>query len=217
MVVSGMVEIALDIEFGRRWMVRLAEAIERDCAYLTRLDAAIGDADHGINMRRGMRAAVAGLEQAGPHPKTLFEQVGKALILTVGGAGGPLYGTAFRQLGKTLPDREAVAPRQLALGLTAALEGIQRLGAAEQGDKTMVDAFAPAVAALRQGLTGGWPIELGARAAADAAEAGMVATIPMRALKGRASYLGPRSEGHQDPGATSTALLFRSLADALGA
>jgi dihydroxyacetone kinase-like protein len=133
--------------------------------------------------------------------------------LTVGGAAGPLYGTAFLQAGKTLGEL-AASLADLAAAFDAALAGVQRLGAAEIGDKTMVDAFLPAVVELHNSVDEGMTVPEALDRAASAAEMGMVATIPLRALKGRASYLGARSEGHQDPGATSTALLFRSLADA---
>lgn len=211
---SRAVDTLLDVGFARRWVRNFAESIERDCGFLTRLDAAIGDADHGINMRRGMRAALAVIDDTAP-PAVLFDRVGKALMLNVGGAAGPLYGTAFRRFAGEVGHIEVLTGDDLAAGLAAAISGIQQIGAAEEGDKTMVDAFAPAVRALVGRLAVGASLEEAVSWAARAAEEGMVATIPLRALKGRASYLGARSEGHQDPGATSTALLFRALADAL--
>jgi dihydroxyacetone kinase-like protein len=198
-------------------MERFADKIEERCDELTLLDAAIGDADHGVNMRRGMRAVLADLDQPAAVPSEVFDRVGRTLTLTVGGAGGPLYGTAFRSMAQAVPDREALLPAELHLALAAALAGVQRLGAAVEGDKTMVDAFAPGVRALRQTLERDLPLAEAVAEARQAAEEGMLATIPLRALKGRASYLGARSEGHQDPGATSTALVFVALEEALQA
>ncbi len=213
-----MVEVVADtlLEVGlfRRWIDNLERVIGEQADVLTRLDAEIGDGDHGINMSRGMRSAVAALEET-PQltPGSLLELVGRQLVLTVGGAAGPLYGTAFLQAGTSLGDG-AVSIADLTAALDAALAGVQRLGAAEMGDKTMVDAFLPAVVDLQSSVREGTSVPESLDRAASAAEMGMLATIPLRALKGRASYLGPRSEGHQDPGATSTALLFRSLAEA---
>lgn len=206
---------ALDAGLTRRWMRALGEVIESQCDYLTRLDAAIGDADHGINMRRGFRA-VRALDLPGDRPGRIFQEVGRQLVITVGGAAGPLYGTAFRSLGAALGDSELVDPIGLVDGLAAALWGVQELGAAVEGDKTMVDAFSPAVRGIRAVLEESRPLAAALAAGADRAEAGMTATIPLRALKGRASYLGERSVGHQDPGATSTAYLFRTLAEVVG-
>ena len=141
----------------------------------------------------------------------MLEAVGRVLVLTVGGAAGPLYGTAFRQAGRVLGEAPSFGPAELFAALRAGLEGIQRLGAAAEGDKTIVDAFAPGLAALQRELRAGTGLGEAVRRAREAAEEGMRSTIPMQARKGRASYLGPRSIGHQDPGATSTALLFRAL------
>lgn len=182
---------------------------------LTALDSAIGDADHGINMDRGMTAVRANLPtlrdgQAG----ALFKQVGRTLISTVGGASGPLYGTFFLRLGTTLGETEDVAPADFAHGLRAGLDGIVGLGKANLDDKTMVDAMTPAVEAMEAGAEA----DLGAAlaAAADAAAAGRDRITPLVARKGRASYLGERSAGHQDPGATSATILFEALRDQLG-
>lgn len=182
---------------------------------LTALDSAIGDADHGINMDRGMTAARAQLEtlrdgQAG----AMFKGVGRTLISTVGGASGPLYGTFFLRLGTALGETDEVAPADLARALRAGLDGIIALGKASPGDKTMVDAMTPAVEAVEAGAEG----NLGAAldAAAQAAAAGRDSITPLVARKGRASYLGDRSAGHQDPGATSATILFESLRDGLG-
>ena len=202
----------LDAEFVRRWVVQAAARIDEQRDFLTQLDAAIGDADHGVNMQRGFAAAVATLESSSDRsPGSLLEEVGKTLVYRVGGAAGPLYGTCFREIGVTVS--AAVTPDDdvLLAALRAGLDGIQALGAAAAGDKTMVDAWAPAVAAFERTLRAGGVTEDAARDAAEAANAGVEATLPMQARKGRASYLGSRSIGHQDPGATSTALIFGAL------
>ena len=199
----------LDAEFVLRWVVEAAARIDEQRDFLTQLDAAIGDADHGVNMQRGFTAAVATVQSSSDRsPGSLLEEVGKTLIYRVGGAAGPLYGTGFRQIGVTIS--EAVTPdgEVLLSALRAGLEGIQALGAAAAGDKTMVDAWEPAVAAFQRTLQAGGVTEEAARNAAEAANAGVEATLPLQARKGRASYLGSRSIGHQDPGATSTAIIF---------
>jgi dihydroxyacetone kinase-like protein len=181
---------------------------------LTKLDSAIGDGDHGINMDRGFTAVSGQLEQmAAGDAGTLFKQVGMKLISTVGGASGPLYGTFFLRLGTALADHTEVEPGQLAAAFRAGLEGVIARGKAEVGDKTMVDAMAGAVDALERGASEDWAAAL--RAAARTAAEGRDRTTALVARKGRASYLGVRSAGHQDPGATSTAILFESLRDAL--
>ena len=177
------------------------------------LDSAIGDADHGENLSRGMTAAVEALDADPPDsPAAALKTVATTLIRKVGGAAGPLYGTAFLRASTAVQDRDELGPDDVLAALRAGLEGVVSRGKAEVGDKTMVDAFAPAVdaaAASRQGGSG----TVGLLAAAsDAADQGMTATVPLVARKGRASYLGERSAGHQDPGATSTALLLRTLA-----
>ena len=182
---------------------------------LTALDSAIGDADHGINMDRGMIAVRGNLPalrdgQAG----ALFKQVGRTLISTVGGASGPLYGTFFLRLGTALGEAEEVAPADVARGLRAGLDGIVGLGKANLDDKTMVDAMTPAVEAIEAGTDADFGAALAA--AADAAAAGRDRITPLVARKGRASYLGERSAGHQDPGATSATILFEALRDQLG-
>ena len=210
-------EAPLGSGFVLLWVRELAARIRDQRDYLTQLDAAIGDADHGINMDRGLAAVmekVGGME-AEP-PGTILEAVGTALIFSVGGAAGPLYGTGFRGLGKALGERRRFEPEDLLMALRAGLEAIQNLGAASQGDKTIVDAFAPAIAAFERGLRAGEDLATSTARAREAAEDGMRATVPMQARKGRASYLGPRSVGHQDPGATSTALLFSALERAAG-
>jgi phosphoenolpyruvate---glycerone phosphotransferase subunit DhaL len=182
---------------------------------LTALDSAIGDADHGINMDRGMTAVRGNLStlrdgQAG----ALFKQVGRTLISTVGGASGPLYGTFFLRFGTALGEAEDVAPADVARGLRAGLDGIIGLGKANLDDKTMVDAMTPAVEAIEAGAEADFAAALAA--AADAAAAGRDRITPLVARKGRASYLGERSAGHQDPGATSATILFEALRDELG-
>lgn len=183
---------------------------------LTTLDSAIGDADHGINMDRGMTAVreiLPGLRDG--DPGTLFKQTGMKLISTVGGASGPLYGTFFLRVGTALGDAREVEPDQLAAAIRAGLEGVIARGKANLDDKTMVDAMTPAVEALEAGVSS--DLEPALEAAATAAAAGRDRVTPLTARKGRASYLGDRSAGHQDPGATSTTILFDSLRDALAA
>jgi dihydroxyacetone kinase-like protein len=199
------------------WLAEAEEQIKAHSDYLTQLDAAIGDGDHGTNMRRGFDAvgkALAGQGESTP-PGRLLIVAGKTLVATVGGASGPLWGSALRRAGRALGDVETFDGRQLAQALDAAIEGVVELGAAAPGDKTMIDALVPAAEALREALDGDMPLEEAVRAAADAARAGAEATVPMRARKGRASYLGERSIGHQDPGATSVAIIVGSLSRAV--
>jgi dihydroxyacetone kinase-like protein len=208
--------LLVDVTTVSAWITRAGADIEENKDHLTHLDSAIGDADHGVNLVRGFTAVIATVaEKQPPTPGELLTLVGNTLISKVGGASGPLYGTAFRRAGKALGTEPDVAPEALGTALQAALEGVQGLGAAAEGDKTMVDALAPAVRAYHQALAAGASIAVAAQAAAGAAEKGAEATIPMQALKGRASYLGARSVGHQDPGATSTALLLAALAAVL--
>lgn len=202
--------------FVRLWVSATAERVREHRDFLTQLDAAIGDADHGVNMDRGLTAAAAKLEEdAESTPAILLETAGSTLVLSVGGAAGPLYGSALRHMGRSLGDAETFDAEGLLAALRAGLEEIQRLGAATLGDKTIVDAFAPAIDAFAHGLRAGGPSEVAAARARAAAEEGMRSTIPMQARKGRASYLGARSVGHQDPGATSTAILFEAFERAL--
>jgi phosphoenolpyruvate---glycerone phosphotransferase subunit DhaL len=199
----------------RAWITAAANVIEEQRDHLTQLDAAIGDADHGINLSRGFTAVLSALESAAPAtPGAVLTLTGSTLISKVGGASGPLYGTAFRSAGKALGDTADVDMPALAAALEAALAGVQRLGAAREGDKTMVDALAPATGAFSKAIAEGAPEASALAALADAARAGAAATISMQALKGRASYLGPRSVGHEDPGAASTALILAALRDA---
>jgi phosphoenolpyruvate---glycerone phosphotransferase subunit DhaL len=198
------------------WIRRFAAEIEEHRAELVRLDTAIGDGDHGTNMQRGMRKALERLDTLdGDDIGAALKAVGMALVASVGGAAGPLYGTLFLQMGTATAGASTLDVAGLADALEAGVKGVQARGKAEPGDKTMVDALLPAAGALREAATSGdvGPQEA-ARLAAAAAEDGMKATIEMEARKGRASYLGPRSVGHQDPGATSSYLLLRSAGEA---
>jgi dihydroxyacetone kinase-like protein len=208
--------LLVDATTVRDWVGRIAIDLEVNKDLLTQLDSAIGDADHGINMVRGFTAVTAALHDAPTGtPGEVLVLVGSTLISKVGGASGPLYGTAFRRAGKALGAAPDVSADALGTALAAALEGVQGLGAAAEGDKTMVDALAPAVRAYQQAQAAGASIADAAAAAARAAAVGAEATIPLQALKGRASYLGPRSVGHQDPGATSTSIVLAALAASL--
>jgi dihydroxyacetone kinase-like protein len=197
------------------WIQLAAQVLRDQKEYLTALDSAIGDADHGINMDRGFQAVLAKLPT---YPTgdvgALLKGVGMTLVSTVGGASGPLYGTFFLQLGGPTAGKADVDVSEFATALDAGIAGIQRLGKAEPGDKTMLDALLPAQAALHRAVDEGAGPADALGAAAAAAEEGMRATIPLVARKGRASYLGDRSAGHQDPGATSSHLLLKAAADA---
>ncbi|GAA3192563.1 dihydroxyacetone kinase subunit DhaL [Streptomyces virens] len=195
----------LDADFFRRWMTAAAASVDREAERLTALDSPIGDADHGSNLQRGFRAVTDALAKEPPAtPGAVLTQAGRLLISTVGGASGPLYGTLLRRTGKSLGDAAEVDAGQLAEALRAGVDAVRQLGGAAPGDKTMIDALVPAVEALGDSFA----------AARTAAEEGAVATTPLQARKGRASYLGERSIGHQDPGATSAALLIAALVDA---
>ena len=203
----------LDGATMRRWVRLCAAEIAANRDFLTQLDAAIGDADHGINMDRGFSAAITELETAGDAPPgVVLERVGSTLVYRVGGASGPLFGAMFREAGASLGTAERASPEDVLTALRAGLDGVQGLGAAVEGDKTIVDAYVPALQALERGLRANQDLAEAAASAAEAAREGVRATVPLQARKGRASYLGPRSAGHQDPGATSTALLFVALA-----
>jgi dihydroxyacetone kinase-like protein len=194
------------------WLNEAGSAV-RECAdYLTQLDAAIGDGDHGVNMTRGFDAVGKALAaQPEMPPGRVLLVAGKTLVSSVGGASGPLWGSAFKAAGRKLGDSDGLDAEALADALDAALAAVIELGAAAPGDKTMVDALSPATAVLRERTAAGAPLSDAVAAAADAAEEGAAATVPMQARKGRASYLGERSVGHQDPGATSAALIMRAL------
>jgi phosphoenolpyruvate---glycerone phosphotransferase subunit DhaL len=197
----------------QRWLRDAAASLKENRDYLTQLDAAIGDADHGTNMDRGFTAVVEKLEAADAPtaPGRILTAAGGTLVSTVGGASGPLWGTALRRAGRALGDAEEFDAEQLAAALQAALDGVVELGAAREGEKTMVDSLSPAVRALQEALSNGDSIAEAVVAARTASEEGMRATVPLQATKGRASYLGERSIGHQDPGATSTALVLAAL------
>lgn len=200
-----------------RWVSAFAEAIAENKEYLTALDAAIGDADHGINMNRGMQSVMAKLQAGNPEDiGALLKTVGMALVSSVGGAGGPLYGTFFLQLGSKAIGKDELTDDDWVAMLAAAVEGVQGRGKAEPNEKTMVDALIPARDALAAAVAAGEPFANALHASAAAAEEGMKATIPLVARKGRASYLGERSAGHQDPGATSSWLLLKTAADTWG-
>jgi phosphoenolpyruvate---glycerone phosphotransferase subunit DhaL len=209
---------AVTIEGLEAWVREFAALIRANKDQLTQLDAAIGDADHGTNMDRGMTAVLAALDGDEPPASAaaLFKQAGMTLVSTVGGASGPLFGTFFIRLSAAAGDAAELEPKVLATALRAGLDGIVARGKAEAGDKTMYDALAPAVDALDEALAAGSDLPSALATAAAAAEAGRDATIPMLARKGRASYLGERSVGHQDPGATSIALLMKAAESALG-
>jgi dihydroxyacetone kinase-like protein len=197
------------------WMREASAAVAAEADHLTQLDSAIGDGDHGINMTRGFRAVLQAVDGVEEPPGKQLILAGKTLVSKVGGASGPLWGTALRRAGRAVGSAGALDGPQLVDALAAGLAGVVELGAAEPGDKTMVDALGPAVDALREAVEAGRPLEDALAAAADAADAGARATVPMQARKGRASYLGERSVGHQDPGATSTAVIMRALGRAL--
>ena len=204
----------MDAAFFRDWLTAAAAVVETQRDHLTQLDAAIGDADHGINMARGFGAVTVALAQKDPPtPGAVLTLAGSTLISKVGGASGPLYGMALRSAGKALGDVPDADLAALTAALEAALAGVQKLGAAREGEKTMVDALAPAVSALAKALAEGAPVYGALTALAAAAQEGAQATISMQALKGRASYLGPRSVGHEDPGAASMALILGALRD----
>jgi dihydroxyacetone kinase-like protein len=198
-----------------RWVRSFALLVAENKDLLTDLDAAIGDGDHGTNMDRGMQAVVAALDDSPPAaPSALFNKVGMTLVSTVGGASGPLFGTFFLRAGASLGETTEISLAQLAAALRAGLEGIVARGKAEAGDKTMYDALAPAVNALDSAVSEGRDKADALKLALDAAESGRDATTPMLARKGRASYLGERSVGHQDPGATTVALLMAAASRA---
>jgi len=198
-----------------RWIRAFAAEISANKEQLTQLDAAVGDGDHGINMDRGMSAVLAKLDAATEEQDigALLKTVGMTLVSTVGGAGGPLYGTLFLQMGTAVSGKDELGPDDWAAALGAGIAGVQARGKAEPGDKTMIDALIPGRDALKSALAEGASFEDALRQSADAAGQGMRDTIPLVARKGRASYLGERSAGHQDPGATSSHLLLEAAAE----
>jgi dihydroxyacetone kinase-like protein len=191
------------------------DVIAENKEYLTRLDSAIGDADHGINMDRGFQSVLGKL--AGVADKdigSIFKAVGMALVSTVGGASGPLYGTFFLQLGTATSGELELTPEDWGAALEAGVNGVQMRGKASLGDKTMLDSLIPGLEAFKRAMVDGIGLQQALRRSADAARQGMESTIPLVARRGRASYLGERSAGHQDPGATSSYLLLETLAKA---
>jgi dihydroxyacetone kinase-like protein len=196
------------------WLRAFASTVHDNAKQLTELDSAIGDADHGSNMDRGMKAVVAAIDSTQfDAADALFKKVGMTLVSTVGGASGPLYGTFFLRFGGALQGVDEASAIELGAALRAGFEGIVSRGKAEAGDKTMVDAWGPALEAYDGAASQG--LESALKAAAAAAAKGRDDTIPLVARKGRASYLGERSAGHQDPGATSTTMLLESAAATL--
>ena len=208
--------MSLDAAWALRWIELAAADVAEQRDYLVDLDRAIGDGDHGENMDRGFKAAVEALGQAQPGSVAeVLKTVAKTLMSTVGGAAGPLYGTAFLRASKAAGDGDLDGAGVAAV-IAGALDGIQARGKATTGEKTMVDAWTPALEAARAAAESGGDPAAVLEAAATAAEAGAAATEPMRATKGRASYLGERSIGHLDPGAVSTSLILRAAVRAAG-
>ncbi|WP_322816983.1 dihydroxyacetone kinase subunit DhaL [Chloroflexus sp.] len=190
----------------------VAERVKEQRDYLTRLDAAIGDADHGVNLDRGFSMVISKLPTTTDRSISgLLKLTGMTLISTVGGASGPLYGTAFLRASTAIGNRTTIGAEELIAALSAALEGIQTRGKATRGEKTMIDAIAPAIDTLKEQYAASGDLQAAMRAAVAACEQGMIATEPMLATKGRASYLGERSIGHRDPGAASAYLMAQAL------
>lgn len=212
----GHLTVGLDVDWAVRWLTLSAQAMADHRVELIELDRAIGDSDHGENMDRGFKAVMDKLAEAPPAtPGAALKLTAMALMSKVGGAAGPLYGTAFLRASTSLGDAPEIDPAALAAAIQAARDGVVARGKAESGDKTMVDAWTPAVeAAAAAAVAGDGDVRKVLLAAAEAAEAGAVATDPLIARKGRASYLGERSAGHRDPGAVSTALILRAAAGA---
>jgi len=196
------------------WVKITADVLGQNRDYLTQLDAAIGDADHGANMDRGFKAVMAKIQDVKDQDiGTISKTIGMTLLSTVGGAGGPLYGTFYLQIGMKSAGKMELNLEDWTQALDAAIGGVVMRGKAELGDKTMVDALTPAVESLKQALNDSTPLGEALKNSAEAAKQGMVDTIPLVAKKGRASYLGPRSAGHQDPGATSSYLILQAAAE----
>ncbi len=200
-----------------RWINQVALVLHENREFLTQLDSPIGDADHGINMDRGFKAVLEKLPTvAAIDIGSILKTVGTTLVSTVGGASGPLYGTAFLRAGLATSGKHELYEADVVNLLEVALEGVKARGKAQPGEKTMVDALTPALAAAKEAEAQNLGLSELLRRASEAAEKGMKATIPMLATKGRASYLGERSIGHQDPGATSSWLILKALADTCG-
>jgi phosphoenolpyruvate---glycerone phosphotransferase subunit DhaL len=213
--VDAPVDVVVDAQAIRSWLGLFAEEVAANRDLLTSLDAAIGDADHGANLDRGATAALAALPDGPTPPGALLKTAGMTLVSTVGGASGPLYGTLFLRMATSAGEAEVLDGLAFARALRGGLEGVVARGRAQAGDKTMYDALAPACDALDDALGAGLGLGEALLTAAAAADQGRDATVPMLARKGRASYLGERSVGHQDPGATSTALLVSTAAQAI--
>lgn len=207
----------MDAQTVRRWLTECVRVISEESSFLTQLDAAIGDADHGANMAQGFAAIEAALAELGPEtpPGAVLKEAGSRFMSSVGGANGSLWGSALRRAGRVLSEADSANPKAIALVLEGMLRAVVELGAAQPGDKTMVDALDPALRALEAVLERGGGLLEAAEAAQAAAEQGVRDTVVMVARKGRASYLGERSVGHQGPGATSTALIIAALRCAL--
>ncbi len=200
-----------------KWLERFAALLAENKDHLTQLDSAIGDADHGANMDRGFKAVLGKkTEFHGKDIATVFKTVAMTLISTVGGASGPLYGTFFLQAGLLAAGKSSISAEEFGALLEKGLNGVIQRGKANPGDKTMIDAMQPAIEAYQKAVQGGESLDGALKKAAESSRKGMKATIPLVAKKGRASYLGERSAGHQDPGSTSTALLFQAAAESLG-
>ncbi len=201
-----------------QWIETTAAVLAENKEYLTQLDSAIGDADHGINMDRGFRKVMEKLPTVTDKDiGNILKTIGMTLISSVGGASGPLYGTFFMRSGMSMAAKEELTNEDLVNLLQAGVEGIVQRGRAELGDKTMFDAWSPAIEALRGAVEAGDDVVVALETAVAAAEKGMKDTIPLQAKKGRASYLGERSIGHQDPGATSSYLMLKALLDCVKA
>lgn len=205
--------MAVTTEDVTAFIRRYADVIAENRKYLIELDRPIGDSDHGENLNRGFKAAVEKLDEtADGTPADVLKAVAMALVAKVGGAAGPLYGTAFLKASGAVSGKQELTDEDVVSALQAALDGVVMRGKAEPGDKTMIDAWQPAVEAARAAVEAGEGLDAALAAAAAAADKGKTDTIPLVARKGRASYLGERSKGHQDPGATSSWLLFDTLA-----
>jgi dihydroxyacetone kinase-like protein len=211
---EGVARLSVPYDDVVRMIRTFTATIEENKVYLTELDSAIGDADHGINLDRGFQAVLAKVDALpSGDVGSLFKTVGMTLVSTVGGAGGPLYGTLFLQLGTATAGKTEITAEDWAAALAAAVQGVQARGKAELQDKTMIDALVPARDAFTAALAEGASFGDALRRSAAAGEEGMTGTIPLVARKGRASYLGERSAGHQDPGATSSFLLLKTIAE----
>jgi len=214
---KGVARLSVPYDDVVRMIRAFTATIAENKTYLTELDSAIGDADHGINMDRGFQAVLVKVDALPPGDVgSLFKAIGMTLVSTVGGAGGPLYGTLFLQLGTATAGKTEIGPEDWSEALTAAVQGVQARGKAELQDKTMIDALVPARDEFTEALKEGASFGDALRRSAAAGEEGMKGTIPLVARKGRASYLGDRSAGHQDPGATSSFLLLKTIAETWG-